>query len=332
MRFRRSLASHIMLAAALFSTAFGEIGFAQGQPTTILEVDGENTVFYVNDVTDYSRLATDSSRVAATMPKNFISYIGVSDIVAVNGKPARGTWVVRASGIFLRPDPVPGQAIADTVRNTIVDQVFEILQTDGSSVGSIMSSGLGGLGPPPPGAPVSATASNFAITGGTGAFLGVRGEIEFVRLPADAPGVSVIEDPARRRANGGGSQRFVIHLIPVTTPEIVNLWHSDFTPVTAAKPARSEEVLIASARGLGPTRPGVGPGALFPSNAPQIVNSPIEMTVDGQPVEILNQIGWPGEQNVYRLDFRMPKSAGSTALLQLAVAWISGPAFAIAVH
>src|SRR5712692_10281869 len=275
MRFGKILASGVMFAAAFHLTAYGQAmppGFAQGPPTTILEIDGENTVFYVNDVTDYSRLASDPNRVNATTPKNFISFIGLSDITAVNGKPAKGTYVGRATRIFLRPEPIPGQAIADTVRNSIVDHVFEILQTDGRSVGSIMSSGLGGLGPPPPGAPLSATASNFAITGGTGAFLGVRGEIEYVRLPADSPAVSVTEDPARRRANGGGSQRFVMRLIPMTTPEIVNVWHSDFTPVTAAKPARVDEVLIVSARGLGPTRPGVDPGMPFPQSPAQIVN------------------------------------------------------------
>jgi hypothetical protein len=321
-----------MVWAALAADGLLNAALAQSPPAPILEIDGENTVLYVNDVTDYSRLASDPGRVNAAIPKNFFGYIGVSDIVAVNGKPAKGTWVVRATGIFLRPEPAPGQTIADTVRNTVVDQVFEILQTNGTSVGSIMSSGFGGLGPPPPGAPLSATASNFAITGGTGAFLGVRGEIEFVRLPGDAPGVSVTEDPSRRRANGGGSQRFVLRLIPMTTPEIVNVWHSDFTPVSTAKPARADEILILSARGLGPTRPGVDPGAPFPATPVQIVNSPLEMTAGGQPVELINQIGWPGAENLYRVDFRMPKTSGSSAALQISAAWIAGPPISIPVQ
>jgi uncharacterized protein (TIGR03437 family) len=115
-------------------------------------------------------------------------------------------------------------------------------------------------------------------------------------------------------------------------PEIVNVWHSDFTPVTAAKPARADEILILSARGLGPTRPGVDPGAPFPASPPQLVNSPIEMTAGGQPVELINQIGWPGEQNLYRVDFRMPKTSGSTAALQMSAAWIGGPAVSIPVQ
>jgi len=98
------------------------------------------------------------------------------------------------------------------------------------------------------------------------------------------------------------------------------VWHSDFTPVTAAKPACADEILILSARGLGPTRPGVDPGAAFPNDT------------GGQPVELINQIGWPGEQNLYRVDFRMPKTSGSSVALQVSAAWIGGPAVSTAVQ
>jgi hypothetical protein len=62
------------------------------------------------------------------------------------------------------------------------------------------------------------------------------------------------------------------------------------------------------------------------------VNSPVEVTVSGSPAEVINQIGWPGQQNLYRVDFRIPKSAGPTATLQLAAAWISGPPVTIPVQ
>ena len=63
------------------------------------------------------------------------------------------------------------------------------------------------------------------------------------------------------------------------------------------------------------------------------MNSPIEMTAGGQPVEVINQIGWPGQENLYRLDFRMPKiDSAATATLQLTVAWIPGPGFSIPVQ
>jgi len=224
-----------------------------------------------------------------------------------------------------------GQAIADTVRNTMVDQVFEILRTDGRSVGTIMSSGLGGLGPPPPGAPSSATASNFTITGGTGAFLGVRGQIEFVLLPAGRTSASVTEDPARRRANGGGSQRWVMHLIPMSRPEIVTtaagpaVFHADFSPVTGSNPARAGEALIVTATGLGPTRPGVNPGEPFPLNAPQEVNSDVEAMINGKSAAVLNKIGWPGATDTYRIDVRVPEGTPpGTATIRLSAAWIAG--------
>jgi len=116
-------------------------------------------------------------------------------------------------------------------------------------------------------------------------------------------------------------------------PEIVSVFHADFTPVTAARPGRAGEILIASVRGLGPTVPGVEPGAPFPASPVQTVNSPIEMTAGGQPVEVLNQIGWPGQENLYRLDFRVPKvDASATAMLRITAAWIPGPAYPIAVQ
>ena len=50
------------------------------------------------------------------------------------------------------------------------------------------------------------------------------------------------------------------------------VFHADFSPVTAAKPAKAGEVLIAKATGLGPTRPGVIPGQPFPTDPIQEVN------------------------------------------------------------
>jgi hypothetical protein len=67
----------------------------------------------------------------------------------------------------------------------------------------------------------------------------------------------------------------------------------------------------------------------FPPSPQQVVNSP---TVGGQPVEVMTQIGWPGEQNLYRVDFRMPKTSGATVPPQIAAAWISGPACTISVQ
>jgi uncharacterized protein (TIGR03437 family) len=153
-------------------------------------------------------------------------------------------------------------------------------------------------------------------------------------IPGEAAtrSASVKEDPARRRVNGGGKAIFVLHLIPMTRPEVMStssgpaVFHADFSPVTTARPARSGEVLIVKATGLGPTLPGVDPGQAFPLDAAQQVNSPVEVSVNGQSAEVLNKIGWPGLLDTYRVDFRVPdKIATGPAGLQLTAAWIAGP-------
>ena len=98
----------------------------------------------------------------------------MGDIVAVSGQPARGTWTVRATLTFQTPCAPVGFAIADVVRGGIADAIWEILKPDMQPVGTIMASGLAG-GPPPPGAPRLQQAGNLAVTGGTGAYFGMRG-------------------------------------------------------------------------------------------------------------------------------------------------------------
>ncbi len=156
-----------------------------------------------------------------------------------------------------------------------------------------------------------------------------------VAIPQSAPerAASMTEDPANRCRNGGGPNRWVIQVIPMSWPQIVTattgpaIFHADFSPVAAAKPAKSGEVLILRATGLGPTVPGVNPGEPFPTDAAQQVNSPVAMTVNGQPAEVVNCIGWPGLVDTYRVDFRAPDGAtGGTAAIQLSAAWIAGSA------
>ncbi|MFN0170025.1 MAG: hypothetical protein ACKV22_26675, partial [Bryobacteraceae bacterium] len=200
-----------------------------------------------------------------------------------------------------------------------------------------------GSGPPPPGSPVPASTilqggHNYAITGGTGAFLGVRGQL--ASAPPVARIASITEDPANRRRNAvAGTWRWTAHLIPISAPQVVTsatgpaVFHTDFSPVTAARPAKSGEVLIVQATGLGPTVPSVGPGQPFPADAIMPVNSPVAVTVNGQDAEVVNATGWPGQVDAYRVDFRMPDGlAAGTAALQLSAAWITGAAVRIAVQ
>ena len=76
-------------------------------------------------------------------------------------------------------------------------------------------------GPVPPGAPttIAGAGANFTIAGGTGAFLGARGQM--VSVPQRTPGTSrrlasVTEDPSKRRQKIGPSyQRWMLQVIPM---------------------------------------------------------------------------------------------------------------------
>jgi len=96
------------------------------------------------------------------------------------------------------------------------------------------------------------------------------------------------------------------------------------------------EWLILSATGLGPTRPRIDPGKPFPrwvSGKEHLVNSPVEVIVNGKAAQVISAIGWPGQTNVYRVDFRVPEgTAAGTATLGLSVAWIDGPEVKIPVR
>jgi len=316
--------------ATLWAASWQAI-LAQAGPATVLEIELDNRVQYLSDSPDVSRLATDPNVTTPVPSRNFVPILIIADIVAVNGQPAKGTTVFHIRQINLRTVPNPGEGIADIVRNNVVDIRFEVLKSDGTPVGTIMASGLGG-GAGPPGAPSGVRVGNVAVVGGTGAFLGARGQVGQGATTVPDRSASMTEDPANRRRNGGGKVRYVLHLMPMTRPEVVitpsgpAVVHSnDFTPVTASRPGRPGEILSLIATGLGPTRPGVDPGTPFPASLPQEVNSPVEVTVNGRPAEVLAAVGYPGAVDGYQVNFRVPpETERGSASLQLSAAWISG--------
>jgi uncharacterized protein (TIGR03437 family) len=307
-------------------------------PVTILEIETQAKVTYFDDV-DYSKLASDPAStkpVAAPNPnKPFAQWFDISDIVAVNGKPVKGTWInAGLPTLNLRPDAAPGlrQSIGDITRTAMVHHYLEIIQTDGTPIGTIMATGFN-FGAPPPGVPASIMRDNVTITGGTGAFLGARGQAGNSVTVLNARTASVTEDPANRRVNGGGGTvRFVVYLIPMTRPEIVAtasgpavVHADDYSLVTAAKPAKAGEVLTLFASGLGPTRPAPEPGQPFGANPPAVVNSPVEVVVNGTSGEVLYAGGYPGAVDGYQVNFRIPAGISSgLASLHLTSAWIVG--------
>src|ERR1700693_696819 len=336
------------LAMVLCVAACTRLGLAQVAPASVLRIDVANNVLYQEDTSDVSKFATDPNvtvalTVALNGAKNFNRAVGVADIVAVNGQPVTGTHIRSAVNVFLSTAPLPGPALADTARIAVAAFTFEILKSDGTPIGTIVTNGFAG-GAAPPGAPLTATGgSNFVITGGTGAFLGARGQMELGANPpgvASQRGASITEDPANRRLNGGGTQQYVLHLIPMSAPQIVTtssglaVTHSsDFSLVTASKPAAAGEVLSLFATGLGPTVPAVDPGQPFPSSPLAVVNSPAEVTVNGKAAEVLSAVGFPGAVDGYQVNFRVPPdTAKGPASIQVSAAWIAGPAVGIAVQ
>lgn len=344
--FSQRLILAVTAAIACAATAAAQI------PATgpaILEIDTENYIEYENDANaelEPTKIGTNPNIVVPASPTPpFGRIVGFADIVAVNGKAAKGLvsqWEV----VFVAsPTPNPGAAIADVPTLGTRLFTFQILQSDGTRVGTIMTMGMsqnGSVLGPPPGAPLAQTGQELAIVGGTGAFLGARGQQGQERTPMTVnPRVaSMLEDPSRRRINGGGTVRFIFQLFPMSRPQIAitangpAVTHSsDFSLVTPSNPAAAGEILSVFATGLGPTRPGVDAGQPFPSNSTAVVNSPVEVTVNGKTAQVLAAVGYPSSVDGYQVNFRVPPdTAKGTATIQLSAAWIASPAVSVAIQ
>jgi hypothetical protein len=320
----------MMIARTLSALAVSVYALAQVTAPVVLRIDYENGVRYVYDSVDIPAFATVPAPTNQLTP-TFANYVILGDVVAVNGQPAKGLFLTRQITLNLTPNPAAGQAISDVTRQTFLDRMVEIEQPDGTPIGSISTVGFN-LGAPPPGAPTSAMSGSFVVTGGTGAFLGVRGQAVDGGVAVANRIASVKEDPARRRTSGGGRASAVFQLSPMFRPEIVMtpggpaVTHSsDFSLVTASNPAAAGEVLSIFATGLGAVRPGVDPGQPFPANPLAAVNSPVAVIVNGKPSEVLAAVGYPGATDSYQVNFRIPPdTAKGTASIELTAAWIPG--------
>ena len=330
-----------LLAAILCAAEFIQPCPAQVAPPAVLEMDVENVVRYYEDTTDSSKFATVPGVVPANVAPNFQTYVLIGDIVAINGQPVRGTVSHTARWTNLTTTPTSGQAIADMARGGLGQWAFEIQGSDGSPIGTIFLAGMHG-GARTPGSPLEVTQGNNAIIGGTGAFLGARGDFgQQVNAQTIAVrAASITEDPSNRRRNGGGKIRWVFHVIPMSTPEIVAtasgpaiVHANDFSPVTASKPAAPGEILSIFATGLGPTSPGVDPGQPFSTSPLQSVSSPLVVTVNGKSADVLASVGLPGTVDGYQVNFRLPSDTtrGSVSIY-LTAAWIPGPSVSFPVQ
>lgn len=184
-------------------------GQAQTPGAAILRIDISNYVPYTYDTIDIQKLATAPVLTPPYGGKAFSFFVFIGDIVAVNGQPVKGLWTARSTTMSFEPNAVPGHSTADLTRGNVIDMYWEILQVDGTPIGILSASGLT-RGVPPPGAPLAQTGENLSIIGGTGAFLGARGQAGVIDLglPRQA---SVVEDPASRRTIGGAKRSYVLH-------------------------------------------------------------------------------------------------------------------------
>ena len=305
-------------------------GLAQ-TPASNLQVDLNNYVLYNYDTFDTTQFGMNPKATNVTM-KTYNYHVSIADINAVSGAPAKGTLLCTHTMFVLSPTAAPGSmfAIADTARSMVDDCSLEILTSGGATVGTIFFHGLFG-GPPPPGAPQNSARSNLIVTGGTGAYLGVRGQATQTG-PWTPRVASVTEDPANRRVNGGGTQSVILQLFPMFRPTIAMasggpavVHSSDFSLVTPAKPAQAGEILTLYATGLGPTNPGVDYGQPFPASASAPVTSPIQVIVNGASANVLYSGSFPGAVDGYQVNFRVPSgTASGPATLELTAGFLAG--------
>jgi uncharacterized protein (TIGR03437 family) len=314
---------------------------AQAPTGSIVTFDMENSTFYNYDCS-FADVGTNPNPLDHPLKViGIYSGLGIGDIVAVNGNPAKGTAYEMFSAAFVgSPNPAPGHPIMDGARASIAPWDLDFLSTDGRQIGTIHIDGFVG-GNRPPDAPQVISGSNWIVTAGSGAFFGVRGYLQITNTTPERV-TSNCEDPSMRRAFAGtlGKRHATLYLIPLSQPQIVTtpngpavVHANDFSPITASKPAAAGEILSVFATGLGPTIPGVDPGQPFPAGAPQSVNSPVEVIVNGKSAEVLAAVGLPGSVGGYQVNFRVPPDATKgNATIQLTAAWISGPSVNVPVQ
>jgi uncharacterized protein (TIGR03437 family) len=115
-------------------------------------------------------------------------------------------------------------------------------------------------------------------------------------------------------------------------PRILRFFDADWNPVTAAHPAKRGARVIAMATDLGPTRPEMAPGDPFPREPLAETLVRLVVTVDGTSAPVVAQLGSPGEVNVYRFDFIVPKTArAGAAKVKITAAGAESPAAEIPV-
>jgi hypothetical protein len=323
--------------------AFGSIlaslaAAAAAPPVSVLRIDIENYVSYHYEVFDPSTFGTVADLTSAQPAETFGLFVMIGDIVAVNGKSVKGAFALRSTNLFLTPTlgvqptnqpPMARQAIGDVQRGNFVTIVWDLLDADSNPIGTITACGLT-RGPSAPGAPPEVIQDTLTITGGTGAFFGIRGQAGLTEFGSPRQ-ATVAEAPANRRILGGAKRSYLLQIIPFTTPEAAItaagpavVHAADSTLVSTARPAQAGEIVTIYALGLGPVRGAVPFGTAFPK-ALSPVAAPVEVLVNGSSSEVLYAGGYPGSADGYQINVRLPAGLpAGTAELRIRSAWMEG--------
>ena len=98
---------HTFFVAALYLATCRP---ALAQAPVVLQIDIENLVEYQTDTMDTSRYGTNPDITPSAGILRFAPAIAIGDIVAVNGEPAKGTFVGRPWDLTSRTELTPGRA------------------------------------------------------------------------------------------------------------------------------------------------------------------------------------------------------------------------------
>ena len=150
---------------------------AQTPASTILTIEMENVVEYQENFANLPKNGTSAGmETPISTPATFSPGYFIADIVAINGKKSRGTTFVKDTWVSFNPNPSGSQAVADIARFQAMEIVVEMAPT-----------------------------GNFAAIGGTGAFLGARGQAATIINTHLA--TSTFENPINRRTFPAGGRR-----------------------------------------------------------------------------------------------------------------------------
>ena len=320
--------------------------FAQGQspqPTTLV-IDINNYVEYQDDTPDSSKFATNSKVTPSSPPKNFFVATALADIVAVNGQPARGAFVQRSRAVILSPAPGTSAVSWGNLRC----HAGSGPRADFRNPAGGWYAGWNHSGPGTQWRPKSAWGA-FSSTKGE---LGHRGRHRSVSWSTGPRGDR--PEYSARGIHDGRSRQSTDQWWGDRS--ILPLRHSDDDPGCysnteracrrafqrafrlSRKPNQQQRARFYrySPTASAPRFPMFDPGQPFPTSVASAVNSPVQVTVNGKPAEVLGYaVGYPGTSRripVGTFVYLRTQPSFSSATIQVIAAWIAGTPFSIPVQ